>query len=103
MIKKKRTHTRIVFISDIHIPYQDKKALAMAMDVIKDYNLNEEDSIIIGGDLVDYYPISSFSPDLTSSNIDLELFEAVSFSLKATMNNVCKRKLCHVLVHLHLF
>ena len=79
MIKKKRTHTRIVFISDIHIHYQDKKALAMAMDIIKDYNLNEEDSVIIGGDLVDYYPISSFSPDLTQSNIDLELFEAVEW------------------------
>ena len=45
MIKKKRTHTRIVFISDIHIPYQDKKALAMAMDVIKDYNKGQGDQI----------------------------------------------------------
>ena len=51
----------------------------MAMDIIKDYKLSAEDSVIIGGDLVDYYPISSFSPDLTQSNIDIELFEAVEF------------------------
>lgn len=76
---KKKTHTRTVFISDIHIPYQDKKALQIAMELIKDLKLQEQDNIIIGGDLVDYYPISSFSPDLTSSNIDLELFEAVEW------------------------
>ena len=79
MLKKRKTHTRIVFISDIHIPYQDKKALAMAMAIIKDYELTEHDSVIIGGDLVDYYPISSFHPDLTQSNIDIELFEAVEW------------------------
>lgn len=75
----KKTHTRTVFLSDIHIPYQDKKALAMAMELLKDLKLKEQDNIIIGGDLVDYYPISSFSPDLTQSNIDIELFEAVDW------------------------
>ena len=75
----KKVHTKTVFISDIHIPYQDKKALAMAMELIKDLKLREYDNIIIGGDLVDYYPISSFHPDLTQSNIDIELFEAVEW------------------------
>jgi predicted phosphodiesterase len=79
MMAKIKKLTKTVFISDIHIPYQDKKALAMAMEVIKDLKLKSEDNIIIGGDLVDYYPISSFSPDLTGSNIDVELFEAVDF------------------------
>ena len=76
---KKKNLTKTVFISDIHIPYQDKKALAMAMEIIKDLKLKSHDNIIIGGDLVDYYPISSFSPDLMESNIDLELYEAVEF------------------------
>jgi len=75
----KKVHTKTVFISDIHIPYQDKKALTMAMELIKDLKLKEYDNIIIGGDLVDYYPISSFHPDLTQSNIDIELFEAVEW------------------------
>lgn len=78
-MEKKAKLTRTVFISDIHIPYQDKKALAIAMDLIKDLKLKSDDNVIIGGDLVDYYPISSFSPDLTSSNIDVELFEAVEW------------------------
>ena len=51
---KKKTHIRTVFISDIHIPYEDKKALAMAMEIIKDLNLKDTDNIIIGGDLLDY-------------------------------------------------
>ena len=64
---RKRTYTsKTIFLSDIHIPYQDKKALSLAMDIIKDYSLTSNDTIILGGDLVDYYPISSFSPDLTN-------------------------------------
>ena len=78
-MKIQRTHTRTVFISDIHIPYEDKKALAMAMEIIKDMKLTDKDNIIIGGDLLDYYPISSFSPDMTSSNIEIEIFEGVEF------------------------
>ena len=70
---------RTIFLSDIHIPYQDIKALSLAMDIIKDYKLTDNDTIILGGDLVDYYPISSFSPDLTNSNIDIELFETRIF------------------------
>ena len=105
-MKIQRTHTRTVFISDIHIPYEDKKALAMAMEIIKDMKLTDKDNIIIGGDLLDYYPISSFSPDMTSSNIEIEIFEGVEFlndlrhiakkqiyiSLKVTMSSVCKKR-----------
>ncbi len=76
---------RTIFLSDIHIPYQDIKALSLAMDIIKDYKLTDNDTIILGGDLVDYYPISSFSPDLTNSNIDIELFETTEF-----LNNLRK-------------
>lgn len=75
--KKKLTKT--VFISDIHIPYQDKKALAIAMDIIKDMKLKADDNVIIGGDLVDYYPISNFSPDLMQSSIDEELYETTNW------------------------
>ena len=77
--EQKKSLTKTVFISDIHIPYQDKPALAMAMEVIKDLKLKSYDNLIIGGDLVDYYPVSNFSPDLMSSNIEVELFEAVEW------------------------
>ena len=78
-MKSQRTHTRTVFISDIHIPYEDKKSLDMAMEIIKDMKLSDKDNIIIGGDLLDYYPLSTFSPALTASNIEIELFEGVEF------------------------
>jgi len=59
MTAKNQNHIRTIFISDLHIPYEDKKALSLAMEIIKDYRLTELDNIIIGGDLVDFYPFSS--------------------------------------------
>jgi UDP-2,3-diacylglucosamine pyrophosphatase LpxH len=76
---KRKTFSRTVFISDVHIPYEDKKALTLAFDIIKDYKLNSNDTIILGGDLLDYYPLSSFNPDLHNSSIDIELFEGQQF------------------------
>ena len=68
--KIQMNHIRTIFLSDLHIPYQDTNALALAMDIIKDYKLIEQDNIIIGGDLVDFYPFSSFPTDLINENID---------------------------------
>ena len=76
MIAKNQNHIRTIFISDLHIPYEDKKALSLAMEIIKDYRLTELDNIIIGGDLVDFYPFSSFPTDLLKSSIDNELSQA---------------------------
>jgi UDP-2,3-diacylglucosamine pyrophosphatase LpxH len=89
---KRKTFSRTVFISDVHIPYEDKKALTLAFDIIKDYKLNSNDTIILGGDLLDYYPLSSFNPDLHSSSIDIELFEGQQF-LNKLRKIAPKRKL----------
>ena len=75
----KPTHTRTIFISDIHIPYQDVRALNLAMDIIKDFKLTEQDNIIIAGDLVDFYPFSTFPVDLLQSNIETEIEQAKDF------------------------
>ena len=56
MTEKNQRHTRTIFISDLHIPYEDIKALSLAMDIVKDFKLTTRDSIVIGGDLVDFYP-----------------------------------------------
>ncbi len=77
--QSKLNYSKTIFISDVHIPYQDTKATELTFDIIKEYKLSSNDTIILGGDLVDYYPISQFSPDLVSSNIDIELFETVEF------------------------
>ena len=77
--KIQMNHIRTIFLSDLHIPYQDTNALALAMDIIKDYKLIEQDNIIIGGDLVDFYPFSSFPTDLINANIEDEIEGAVTW------------------------
>jgi len=72
----KEAHTKTIYISDLHIPYQDKKALSLAMEIIKDYKLTKQDNVVIGGDLVDFYPFSTFPTDLLQSNIEVEIKQA---------------------------
>jgi UDP-2,3-diacylglucosamine pyrophosphatase LpxH len=85
-------HIRTIFISDIHFPYQDKKALSLAMEIIKNYKLTENDNIIIGGDLMDFYPFSTFPVDLLQSNIETEIEQA-----KAWLNDLRKiAKTCSI-------
>jgi UDP-2,3-diacylglucosamine pyrophosphatase LpxH len=75
-------HIRTIFVSDIHFPYQDKKALSLAMEIIKDYKLTENDNIIIGGDLMDFYPFSTFPVDLLQSSIETEIEQAKNWLLE---------------------
>ena len=53
-------YKRVLFVSDIHCPYQDKLALK-AMYNFMDWWKPQE--VIILGDLVDFYSISNFSRD----------------------------------------
>jgi predicted phosphodiesterase len=49
---------RVLIISDIHYPYYDRDALLCALGFGKE---KEVDTIIINGDLIDFWQISSFS------------------------------------------
>lgn len=51
---------RIAFPTDIHAPYQDKYAVALAVNIVKEFN---PDVLICGSDAVDFYSISSFNKD----------------------------------------
>ena len=57
-----RDSTRILEMSDIHIPFHDPHALELAVRVIAAY---QPDRIIINGDAVDFYEVSDFdkNPD----------------------------------------
>jgi metallophosphoesterase superfamily enzyme len=44
-------------ISDLHIPFEDSKAISCMLDYAKQYKPNR---VIINGDLVDFYSISDF-------------------------------------------
>ena len=52
--------TKILFISDIHIPYHNISALTTALDK----GIRERvDTVFIGGDFLDFYSLSSFERD----------------------------------------
>jgi len=49
-----------IYVSDIHFPYEDKKCWSLFLDVCRDL---EPDIIFLGGDIVDFYSISSYDKD----------------------------------------
>lgn len=70
---------KFVVISDIHYPYQDDKAVKCVLHFIQN---NDIDTIILNGDILDFYDVSSFDkePDRINSlqreiNITARLFK----------------------------
>lgn len=57
---------RFVVISDIHYPYEDKKAIKAMLEFIK---LHKVQTVLLNGDILDMYDVSSFdkSPDRINS------------------------------------
>lgn len=51
---------KFIVISDIHYPYHDTKAIKCVLDFIKDKDI---DTIILNGDILDFYDVSSFDKD----------------------------------------
>jgi len=50
----------IGILFDIHIPYHDKRAIELALNYFKKVKV---DTIILGGDLMDFYQMSDFEKD----------------------------------------
>lgn len=62
----------ILMISDIHIPYQDNKALEAAINYGVEHKVN---TVFINGDLLDFHHQSRFQPDIRKRSTKEE-FEA---------------------------
>lgn len=58
--KKHKLNQKIVQINDLHIPFHDKKALEVFNLFLKDF---KPDQLVIAGDLLDFYQLSSFDKD----------------------------------------
>ena len=58
--KLPKTATDILLLSDIHIPYHNIEALTLALQYGMQHNVN---TIILNGDLIDFYAISRFEKD----------------------------------------
>jgi len=66
----------IGIISDIHVPYHSDKAVGAALDYIVDKGC---DTILINGDLIDFYSISRFERKPSRRNLQNELDAARKF------------------------
>lgn len=53
-----KQHNKILVLSDLHIPYHDIQAITTALDYGKKQGIN---TILINGDLIDFYQISRFT------------------------------------------
>ena len=68
--------TRVAIWSDIHFPYQDNEVLTLA---IKEAKKRKVDSIVLNGDLIDFYQLSRFDKDPTRRSFAGELEAVKSF------------------------
>jgi predicted phosphodiesterase len=62
------TDCKALVLSDIHIPYHDSDALALAVEYGKDC-----DVIILNGDILDFYQISRFGKELDRMSVQQEV------------------------------
>jgi len=58
--KLPKSATDILLLSDIHVPYHNIEALTLALQYGLQHNVN---TIILNGDLIDFYAISRFEKD----------------------------------------
>lgn len=62
--------TKALVLSDIHVPYHDVAALSAAVD----YGLSEGcDCVVLNGDVIDFYAISSFEKDPRERDLAMEV------------------------------
>lgn len=67
---------REVNLSDLHVPYQDTDAVALALQVVRRVR---PDAVNVLGDLCDFYKLSRFDKDPDAFDLQHELEEARTF------------------------
>ena len=68
--KLPKNHNDILLLSDIHIPYHNIPALTIAIEYGIENNVN---TILLNGDLIDFYAISRFQKDPRKRNLAREI------------------------------
>ena len=63
-------HKKMLVLSDIHFPYHDKQALMVALRKGKQEDV---DSILLNGDILDFYQLSKFTKDFRKPSVKAEL------------------------------
>lgn len=70
------TVKKALVISDIHIPYHDDEALEVALHAAE---VAKVDTIVLLGDVLDFYRISHFSKDPRRKSVNVEMEEGRGF------------------------
>jgi predicted phosphodiesterase len=65
-----KSSRKIAVLSDIHFPYHDEVALKIAIDYLVEY---KPDTIILNGDILDFYGLSAFDKDPSKPKMREEL------------------------------
>lgn len=77
---------KVISISDIHFPYQNKKMLRAWLELLDD---EQPDVIVLNGDILDFYDLSSFDKNpLRVNRLQEEIDECVKFL--TAIRRVCK-------------
>ncbi len=74
-----------VWLSDIHYPYQDKRAMDVALAYIQ---AKKPHTVVLGGDIFDFYSVSDFDrdPDRLEDSLQAE-FDSAQEDLKEICKN----------------
>lgn len=76
IINKKGQYT-VMIGSDIHFPFEDKKAVKIFLEVVSEY---QPEFIVLMGDIIDVYELSSYSKNpLRSHNLKFEVDSTKEF------------------------
>lgn len=78
-LKLDYTDRHVLVLADVHLPYEDKLAVQAMFDYVKDKPITD---IVILGDLIDFYQVSSFSKDPRRSSLATEFKAAKKFLQK---------------------
>ncbi len=67
---------RVIIINDIHIPYHDELAVETALSYAESF---KPDTIVLNGDVLDFYKISRFIKKPKNHDVDIELAATLVF------------------------
>lgn len=71
-----KSASNILVLNDIHIPYHDPEAIELALDWGVEHGIN---TILLNGDVLDFYQLSRFTKDPTSRSIKGEIEKLKEF------------------------
>lgn len=72
--------SRVAFISDVHLRYENKLAVRVAFDFLADY---KPDIVLLAGDIYDFYEISDFDKSPTRVSTLQDEFDEGRYFIKA--------------------